>query len=112
MKWLRLTFIVSLAILFVGSSFIVIFGGGKLLGQVFKTYAFKYETCEYKPRPVYIQEPPTEAQEQELSEKECFVDYNQAKKDIAEGLAMLVVSLPVTYLTQRQLRKEIKEVEK
>lgn len=106
MKWLKLTFIASLAILFVATSFLAIFSGGRILGQIFKTYVFKYETCEYKLRPIPLKELQAEPEE---SSRECYIDHNRAKKDIAEGLAMLIVSLPVVYLTQQHLRKEIKE---
>ncbi len=106
MKWLKLTFIIALAIIFIGTSFVAIFGAGKVLGQVFKVYIFKYETCEYKPLPVRSAEEP---QPEQASEKECYVDYNRAKRDISDGLAMLIIAFPIAYFSQRALRRLIKE---
>lgn len=106
MKWLKLTFIVALAIIFVGTSFVAIFGAGRILGQVFKTYIFKYETCEYRPLQARSIE---ELQQEQASEKECYVDYNRAKRDISDGLAMLIIAFPIAWLSQRALRRSIKE---
>ncbi len=104
MKWLKLVFIASLAIIFIGTSFIAIIGAGQVIGQVFKVYVFKYETCEYKyPSAV---EP---NQDRKLTEKECYVDYNSAKRQIAQNLAMFIVAFPIVYFSQRALRRAIKE---
>ena len=46
MKRLKLIFIIALAIIFIGTAFTAIFGAGRVLGQVFNVYIFKYETCE------------------------------------------------------------------
>ena len=107
MKWLKLIFIIALAIIFIGTAFTAIFGAGKALGQVFKVYVFKYETCEYKITPVRKEELLLEIPQE--SEKECYIDYNRAKKDISEGLALLLIALPIAYFSQRALRKSIKQ---
>ena len=106
MKWLKLIFIIALAIIFIGTAFTAIFGAGRVLGQVFKVYIFKYETCEYKPIPIRSDNEPKPG---EVSEKECYVDYNRAKKDISEGLALLIIAFPIAYFSQRALRRAIKE---
>lgn len=106
MKWLKLTFIIALAIIFVGTAFTAVFSASRVLGQVFKVYIFKYETCEYQPIPVRSAEEP---QQEQTLEKECYLDYNRAKKDISEGLAMFIIAFPIVYLSQRTLRRAIKE---
>ncbi len=108
MKWLKLIFIVALAIIFVGTAFTAVFGAGRVLGQVFKVYVFKYETCEYKPVPV-SRELSEELKPEQISERECYIDYNRAKKDISEGLALFIVAFPIAYFSQLALRKSIKE---
>lgn len=104
MKWLRLVFIAALAIIFIGTTFISIMGAGQVIGQVLKVYVFKYETCEHK-YPTVI-EP---GQEKESTEKECYIDYNGAKRQIAQNLAMFIVAFPIAYFSQRALRRAIKE---
>lgn len=106
MKRLKLIFIIALAIIFIGTAFTAIFGAGRVLGQVFKVYVFKYETCEYKPIPIRLDNEPKPG---EVSERECYVDYNRAKRDISEGLALLIITLPIAYFSQRALRRAIKE---
>lgn len=107
MKWLKFTFIVALAIIFVGTAFTAIFSSGRILAQIFKIYIFKYETCDYKSVPITREI--VESRQEQLSERECYIDYNRAKKDISEGLALLIVSFPVAYFSQRVLQRSIKE---
>jgi len=107
MKHPKLIFIIALAIIFVGTTFTAIFGAGRALGQIFKVYIFKYQECEYKAFPIVKE--PSGIPEEQIPEKNCFIDYNRAKKDIAEGLALLIVTIPIIYFSQRTLRKTIKE---
>lgn len=81
----------GLTILFVGSTFITLFGAGQSLQAVLKTYVFQVEDCkyDYAPRPVNPEEKFIEPKEI------CFIDYNRTKKDVAEGLAMFLVSAPI-----------------
>ena len=108
MKKVKMIFVIALAIIFVGTTFTAIFGAGRALGQIFKVYIFKYQECEYKAIP--IARDPGSIMEEQIPEKNCFIDYNQAKRDIAEGLALLIITLPIIYFSQRTLRKTIKEV--
>lgn len=106
MKWLKLIFIIALAIIFIGTAFTAIFGAGRTLGQVFRVYVFKYETCDYKPLPARSAEEP---QQEQTLEKECYVDYNRAKGSISDGLAMFLIAFPIAYISQKALRRFIKE---
>jgi hypothetical protein len=108
MKNLKLILIIALAVIFVGITFTAIFGGGKMLGQIFKAYIFKYEQCDYKAMPLPIAREPESISIDQVIEKECYIDYNQAKKDIAEGLALLIITIPVIYLSQKGLKQAIK----
>jgi len=98
---LKFLFLTAILIILVGSTFMALFGGGRVLDSVLKTYVLKVETCQYKSVPrvaeVEFVEP----------EQECFIDYNQAKGDIAGGLALLIVSLPVAGFTFRQARRNL-----
>jgi len=111
MQYLKLLFLLALVILFVGTSFSAIFGGGKVLTSLFKAYVFKVETCQYdyraKPIPVEVggeilAEEPTE---------ECKIDYNDAKRDISEGLAMVIVATPIAFLLFRKIKEHLKTEE-
>ena len=106
MKWLKLVFIIALAVIFVGTAFTAVFGAGRVLGQVFKVYVFKYETCEYK---TPISREPSKPEQEQTPEKECYIDYNRAKRDISEGLALFIIAFPIAYFSQRALRRSIKE---
>ena len=103
-------FVIALAIIFVGTTFTAIFGAGKALGQIFKAYIFKYQECDYKATPIPITRDPESIPIDQVIEKECYIDYNRAKKDIAEGVALLIITVPIIYFSQRVLRSAIKEV--
>ena len=89
MDKLKLLFVAALAIVFVITTITAMFGGGRVLDSVIKTYVLKVETCQYKSVPrvaeVEFVEP----------EQECKIDYNRAKGDIAGGLAMFLVAAPI-----------------
>ncbi len=107
MKWIKVTFVAALAIIFVGTAFIAIFGAGKVIDAVFSTYVFRVEMCQYGPvaKPVIADDSGRIGDE---FNEECFIDYNSAKRDISSGFAMFLVSLPIAYLSYRQLMRSIK----
>ncbi|HUT96212.1 MAG TPA: hypothetical protein VMW82_01420 [Candidatus Paceibacterota bacterium] len=107
MKNFKIIFIIALAIIFVVTAFTAIFNAGRILGQVFKVYVFKYQDCEYKVIPIEVA--PNAIPKEQPSIRECSIDYNGAKREIAEGLALLIVSIPIAYISQSSLRKNIKE---
>ena len=43
-------------------------------------------------------------QEFEEPERECKIDYNRAKEDIAEGLAMFIISAPIALVLFRKTK--------
>ena len=108
MKWVKLIFVISLAIIFVGTTFVAIIGAAQILDQVFRVYIFKYETCIYGPRAVPI-EKSVEISEEEMVE-ECHVDYNHAKRGISTGLSMLLIAFPIALISKKSLKKAIKEM--
>lgn len=108
MHWLKFIFITALVIIFVGTSFIAIFGAGKVLTALFKAYVFRVETCDYMPtklRSVAVEEP--QKQEFEEPERVCKIDYNRAKDDIAEGLAMFIISTPIAVIFFKKIKNLI-----
>ncbi|MBI2628187.1 MAG: hypothetical protein HYW71_01980 [Candidatus Niyogibacteria bacterium] len=115
MAYLRFLFLLALVVLFVGTSFSAIFGGGKLLTAVFKAYVLKVETCRYdyisKPLPVAERPAPAELAPagQEVNKEVCKIDYNDAKRDIAEGLAMMIIAAPIAFLLFRKIKEYLRE---
>ena len=107
MKWLKLILVIAFAVIFIGTTFTAIFGAGRVLGQVLKVYVFKYEECEYKPVP--MRQPVELEVNSTFPERSCDVDYNRAKRDISDGLAMFIVAFPVAWISQKSLRRYIKE---
>lgn len=99
MKWLSLIFSLSLAVLFVGTSFTAVFGAGRALNEVLRTYVFGVEYCEYVPVP---------RKDGEILEPTCKPNTNRAKENVADGLAMLLVGAPVAIISFRNLKKNIK----
>jgi len=98
MEKLKLIFIAGVTILFVGSSFMALFGAGKTLDAVLKTYVFKVEDCRYD----YTQKPLSNNKGEFVAYEEpkeiCEINYNQTKREIAGGLSMFLVALPVALI--------------
>ena len=108
MKWVKLIFVISLAIIFVGTTFVAIIGAAQILDQVFRVYILKYETCNYGPRALSV-EKPVEISDEKMV-KECYVDYNHAKRGISTGLSMLLIAFPIALISKKGLKKAIKEM--
>ena len=98
MDKIKFLVVAAVAIVFVITTITAMFGGGRVLDSVLKTYVFRVETCTYKPAPRVL-----EAVE---PEQECGVDYNRTRSDLAGGLAMLLVSLPIAGFAFWQLKKK------
>lgn len=105
MNWPKIIFMASVGIIFVGASFVSIFGAGNLLNSFFKTYVLKYQTCNYLPQPAVLQESNKIAEPRQ----NCKVDYNQAKGDISGGFSMLIIGFPVALVMFRELRLRMRE---
>lgn len=111
MNWLRFIFIIALLIIFVVTAIASIFGVGRVLTAVFRSYVFKVETCEYRP-PKIVRPAPTDGKIQEIMEeqpRECKIDYNRSKEDISNGLAMFLVAAPLAVIFFKKTRKFIYE---
>ena len=112
MDKLKLIFVAGITILFVGSSFISLFGAGRMLEAVLKSYVFKVEICDYgnypyKPVPTMINRDISSTPQE--PEKTCKIDYNRLKEDISSGLAMFIISSPLAFVFFRKTRKFIYE---
>ena len=112
MDKLKLIFVLGITILFVGSSFMALFGAGRMLDAVLKSYVFKVEQCKYD----YRQEPITTNKGEVIAYEQpvetCAVDYNQTKQEIAGGLSMLLVALPIASLMFWQGKKSWRNTKK
>lgn len=109
MKWVKLIFVISLAIIFIGTTFVAVIGATQILDQVFRVYILKYETCNYGPRAVPVEKSVEISNEEEMVEK-CYVDYNHAKRGISTGLSMLLIAFPIAIISKKGLKKSIKEM--
>ncbi len=85
----------ALLVIFVVSTIAALFGAGKMLTAIFRAYVFKVETCDFKPMK-YASIPAEKAVPQfEEPQKECKVDFNRAKEDVSNGLAMFIIAAPL-----------------
>lgn len=111
MNWLRFIFIIALLVIFVVTAIASIFGAGKVLTAVFRSYVFKVETCEYRPPKIISRIPETKEIQEVPAEpdRECKIDYNRSKEDISNGLAMFLVAAPLAVIFFRKTRKFIYE---
>lgn len=112
MNWLRFIFIAALLVIFVVTTIVALFGAGKMLTAVFRAYVFKVESCEYRP-PKIIKPSSVSEKTQEIVEeqpRECKIDYNRAKEDISDGLAMFILAAPLAVIFFKKNRKLIYEV--
>ncbi|MEX0916540.1 MAG: hypothetical protein WDZ44_00320 [Candidatus Spechtbacterales bacterium] len=101
----KLVFTVAIAVVFVVSTFVALFGAGSMLNATLRTYVFKVEECTYKPiaRPIESEGIMEEPQE------ECKVDYNRAKGNIADGLGMFILAAPLALVSFWTTRRTVKE---
>jgi len=107
MKWFKFIFVISLAIIFIGTTFISIIGVSQILNQVFRSYVLKYKTCDYMPRYLPSEKPKEVISDKDMIEK-CYVDYNGAKRGISSGLSMLLIAFPIALISKKGLKRAIK----
>jgi len=93
--------ILAIVVLFVGLSFTAIFNLGKVVNQVLQVYVFQVERCEY------VYQPAPEKGVMERPDEKCVVDYNYAKREVAEGLAYFLIASPLAYLFGRKVYSEL-----
>lgn len=95
---IKIAIIIILGVLFVITSVISLVNASKLLSEGFKV-ALKYDECSY----AYPRIPIEEAKEDSPEiEKEVYC-VNNKKRNIAESLAYLIISLPISLLLYRKL---------
>lgn len=88
-------FTITLSLVFLITTIMAIVGAGRLVNTGLDV-ALGVETCTYRPS--------IERVEKESIE-ECSVDTNSQKRDVAGGLAMLLVALPISIFSYRKMRK-------
>ena len=101
-KVVKTVLLITIAVLFLVTSIISLVSASNVISEITKTYFLGVETCNYKPvvRPLEVEVRPGQIQE---SEEECKIDYNQTKRELANSIAMLIVSLPIAIFTYRKL---------
>lgn len=105
MKALKFIFTLALAVIFVVTTFLAVFGLGKVIDQVLKSYVFGIENCTY-PYAVY----PEVRHAGSTSQKAvCEPGRNEVGREVAEGLSMFLVGLPVAIVAFRETKKSIRE---
>jgi len=96
--------IIILGVIFITATMFSIVNASKLLGEGFK-YVFDYDDCNFYSYPKPMIEEVNESvriQQQEIDERFCI---NDKKRNIAESLAYLIVSLPLAILFYRKLMR-------
>ena len=85
----------AIALIFLVTGITSVVGAGKLANVGLET-VLGVEDCKFGSRPI-----PTK--EDEVIEPVCEQDTNQTKRDIASGLSMLLISLPVSLMSYRKI---------
>ena len=104
-KIVKTVLLVTIAVLFLVSAIISLVSASRLISETTKTYLLGVESCTYKPVARVLE--PTENYIPE--KEECKVDFNNARRVLADTIAMLIVSLPVAVFTYRRLFKIYRE---
>lgn len=103
----KLVFAGALAVILVVSALTALFGAGRVVNATLRTYVLKVEECRHD----YPRRVPLEGADEEYEEpkEECFIDYNATKRDIANGVGMVIVATPLAWFMYRNTRKMIEE---
>lgn len=105
MNWFKIIFAVALSIILVVSTLTTLFGAGRIVNAVLETYVFKVENCRYDYARVPVPEKGDLGEQKEI----CEIDYNQAKRSIADGIGMVFVAAPLAWFMFQHTRKMMKE---
>jgi hypothetical protein len=108
MNLFRVIFMASLSIIFVVGTFVALFGAGQALNATLRTYVFNIEECRYDYKPVPAEETPARVTDGQ-TEQICEADYNQAKRNIVDGLSMFILAAPLAGVMFWQARRMMKE---
>ena len=95
-KWI---ITIIFGVIFIIATIFALVNSSMLLSEGFKQI-LGYEECGYMERPIV-----QEANQTEIKEQYCV---NDQKRNIANSLAYLIISLPVAIIFYRKLKKDIK----
>ncbi|OGZ58894.1 MAG: hypothetical protein A2728_00560 [Candidatus Spechtbacteria bacterium RIFCSPHIGHO2_01_FULL_38_11] len=106
--WFKIIFAGAIAIMLVVGTLTAVFGAGRVLKAVLETYVFDVENCRYD----YKTPRPLEVDKDVVAEPEevCEIDYNSAKREIANGIGMFVIFAPLAWFMFKQTRKMMNEM--
>ena len=103
---IKIILTISIALLFVITTIMAIYSAGGLINLGIKQ-VIEYDECDYGPRaPKMVDENGTAMVSEEIVDPWC---YNSNKRELAQNLSMLLVSLPLAILFYLQVRKMLKE---
>ena len=105
----KLIITIIFGIIFIIATVFSIVNASKLLSEGFKQ-ALGYDECDYT-RPVMIEPPVTEPNETVKTVETYSVDpycFESKKRNIAESLAYLIISLPIAIFFYKKFKKEMK----
>ena len=98
----KLVFTIAIAVVFVVSTFVALFGAGQIVNATLRAYVFGVEEswCD---RPVIG----ADGREQ-VGPQDCGIDYNNAKGNIADGLGMFILAAPLALVSFWTTRRTVK----
>lgn len=110
MRVFRAIFAVALALIFFVSTIFMLVGAGETVSVGIRTYVFQVCDSGYaRPMPMPAPIPgDVNAKPQEIVQPECAIDYNNAKRQLADGLSK-IVAVPFAWFSFVWLRKMMKE---
>ncbi|MYE38014.1 MAG: hypothetical protein F4X82_00640 [Candidatus Spechtbacteria bacterium SB0662_bin_43] len=94
---IKIVFSLALAILLIVGVMMTVLSSARVMNALLGTYILGVEDCRFENRP-----PSKESIEI------CSIDYNEAKREIADNVALLIFALPLSYLAYDQFRRMIK----
>jgi len=118
MNWLKVILSAAMALVFVVSTIFALFGAGEALSATFRTYVLRVEQCRYDmydmPRAMPLEDKEEAAVTVAQQPKEtCAINYNDTKREIANGLARFFVAAPLAAVffiaTWRMVMNETKK---
>mgnify|MGYP001563458455 CR=1 FL=1 len=108
-KIAKTVLLVTIAVLFLITSVMSIVSASRMISETTKTYILNVETCTFKPVPENTPRDIEGNLPRVLSEEECKIDYNNAKRVFAESIALLIIALPIAIFTYKKLFKIYRE---
>lgn len=94
---IKVIFSLVLAVLLITGVMMTVFSSARIVNVVLGTYILEVEDCRYD-----------YDSSSEKSMEICDIDYNDAKRQIVDSVALLIFALPLSYFTYNQFRRLIK----